>query len=201
MATLVAVLYFLAITPIWAQPVTQTSRPTDSTDISAAGDQIGEQTTFGNTAIWIASRMRSIVAALIMVALVFAGLAFLLGNSRLAWMVAASAVFLFGGFWILAVIAGPFELAQRSQFFAASYDYPVAQGLSPAADAFSGVLAEGLRLLSVAVTPFVIIYGSMMAINNAISNEHSSAIPNFLLGTVVIYSAGALAQLFMAISA
>lgn len=151
----------------------------------------------GASAAWL-SDLRRFAVIIFMAAIVIAGLAYAAGSRKMAYAVVGGAFFVYAAYWALVIFVAPLDptgVASRDPGLTAG-DVAVATGQSQAAAVIRGILNSGLELLSIAVGPFLIVYGALLGLKSAyFGGLDEGEFSSFILGSVIIFGAGTLGSL------
>jgi hypothetical protein len=188
---LVGGLLFLSPSTVFAQTPPQPTPPASSGDSDFQA--ITEKTGAGS-AVFL-TKLRQAATILITIGNVAAAVAYWLGHRRLAYGVIGGSIILYLGVWLIVGLTGPINMNTGS-YYAVQYGLESASGQSTAADTIYNTLSAGLSILSIAITPFIAIYATTLALMSVQGRLDEGAIPAFVIGMVVVYSAGGLASLF-----
>lgn len=141
------------------------------------------------------TRLRQLATILLSIAIVIAASIYWMGYTRYAYGVLGAAIFLYLAYWGIIILVGPVD-TQTGSYFAVNYGLSNYQGGSAAGATVYTVLKSGLAILGIVVTPFIGVYACMLAITAMMKELEAGQFASFLLGMVIVYSAGALGALF-----
>jgi hypothetical protein len=196
-AWLIALLLLLAL-PIPSHAATV---PSDVREAAMEADSIaGVDSSWDKkrTTIKLVENLRSIATVILLIALVVSAMsAGITGKTTMAIFVAAGAVVLYGGFWILLLIIENLGGTTPSSA-EVTYEGPSSYK-SPVSTIVKEFIGYAINMLTTATMPFLMIYGFWLSLGVA-SGESGGGpgpqIKNYVLGAIVAIGASIFTQIF-----
>lgn len=176
---------------------TMLSSASASQDVTAVAT--ASQTTPPPEMLTLINTLRGLAVILLLIILVGAGMAAAWGNTKLASIVALCAVVLFGGFWVVALIAESFQEPPTIPTLAEFTEVPDSSGTEAPngpAGPVKTALNAGLTILTSITLPFIMIYGLWLSIAVAAGESDAAVMRGYIIGACVALAASVLAQIF-----
>ena len=150
--------------------------------------------------IALVNTLRGMAVVLLLIVLVGSGMAAAWGNTKVAVLVAGGALVLFGGFWVIALVAeglgAPPTLPKLQEFSQADLGSAGSSSADGPAGPVKAALNTGLTILTSITLPFIMIYGLWLSLAVAAGESDAASIRSYVIGASVALAASILVQVF-----
>lgn len=173
-----------------------------SEDVSAAISAVETGGTAGdvpNQFSGLINTLRGIAVVILLMLLIGAGMTATWGNTKLAVTVGVGGIFLFGAFWVVALVAesmGKPDTIPTLNTTTLTDDASADASYEAIGTPVKNALNEGLNILTSVTLPFILIYGLWLSLAVAAGESDAPVMRGYVIGAVVALAASILGQVF-----
>jgi len=167
----------------------------DMTSVIAAAQTEGDT---ANQFLPLLNMLRGLAVVILLICIVGAAMMATWGNSKLALLVGGGAVFLFGAFWVITLVAEAVQKPDSIPELTAIEEPTNTREVKTygAGAPVKRALNEGLNILTSVTLPFILIYGLWLSLAVAAGESDGAVMRGYVIGAVVALAASILAQAF-----